>query len=126
MKLLIDQGLGRACAALLRGAGQVSAHVAELCRHQDEDARLVDFARQGDQVIVTLDADFHAIVALSGLASPSVIWIRIEGLKSEQAAALVRTILTNCEDDLRAGALITVYPSEVRVRRLPIGKPSSS
>jgi len=33
----------------------------------------IDFARQGGWIVVTLDADFHALLALSGATGPSVV-----------------------------------------------------
>jgi predicted nuclease of predicted toxin-antitoxin system len=37
------------------------------------DSKILDFGHQEGMVIVTLDADFHTLLALSGLAGPSVI-----------------------------------------------------
>ena len=47
-----------------------------------EDVEILERDRQDQQTIVTLDADFHALLALSGAISPSVIRIRIEGLRA--------------------------------------------
>jgi predicted nuclease of predicted toxin-antitoxin system len=43
------------------------------------DAKIIDFARQRGWIVATLDADFHALLALSGATGPSVVRIRIEG-----------------------------------------------
>ena len=120
MKLLIDQGFGRECAAILRGKGHDAVHVAEMDRHRDSDTELVVYAIRQGQVIVTLDADFHAIVALSGLASPSVIRVRIEGLKSPAAAELIHLEVVRSADALSRGALVSVYEGRTGMPILPI------
>ncbi len=69
---------------------------------------------------MTLDADFHALLALSGAASPSVIRVRIEGLRSSELASLLERVITPCAEDLRSGAMVTVDEHSVRVRLLPL------
>ena len=77
-------------------------------------------ALKESRTVVTLDADFHAILALSGAAGPSVVRLRIEGLRGEALSGLVATVLSRCADDLAAGALVSVTEDQIRVRRLPI------
>jgi hypothetical protein len=76
--------------------------------------------RGGKEVIVTLDADFHALLALSNASTPSVVRLRIEGLRAQPLAALLRTVLIVCDADLRAGAMVSVDGVSVRVRALPL------
>jgi len=45
----------------------------------DLAASRVQHARREGQTIITLDADFHALLALSNAASPSVVRIRLRG-----------------------------------------------
>ena len=73
-----------------------------------------------DRLIVTLDADFHRILPLSGATRPSVIRVRIEGLKGDEVARLVRTVLAACADDLALGAVVLIQHDGMRLRRLPL------
>jgi hypothetical protein len=52
-----------------------------------DDSILLQLGRDSQRNVVTLDADFHTLLALSGATSPSVIRIRIEGLRGDQAAS---------------------------------------
>ena len=51
---------------------------------------------------------------------PSVIRVRIEGLRAEEFSGLHQNVLIQCTDDLKAGAMISVNDFQIRVRRLPI------
>jgi len=73
-------------------------------------------------VVVTLDADFHALLVLSGATGPSVIRIRIEGLRAENLSHLLVNVLQVCSDHLLRGAMVSVTENGVRVRQLPVRK----
>jgi hypothetical protein len=61
-----------------------------------------------------------ALLALSGATGPSVIRIRIEGLRAEGLATLLVDVLKVCGDDLMQGAVVSVTESGVRIRKLPL------
>jgi predicted nuclease of predicted toxin-antitoxin system len=71
-------------------------------------------------VVVTLDADFHAEMALSGANSPSVIRVRIEGLRGPELAALLKSVVGRVRAQLEAGTLVTVSHRRLAWRRLPL------
>jgi len=120
MRLLLDQGLPRSAARLLREAGVDTVHVGEIDYSDADDASILKRARDEERTVVTLDADFHALLALSRATSPSVIRIRIEGLYGQKAADLIQAVLTHCRQDLEQGAMVTVQPRRIRIRRLPL------
>jgi predicted nuclease of predicted toxin-antitoxin system len=120
MKLLLDQGLPRSTVSRLLEVGIETAHVGDLGLATASDATIIDYARKQDWVVATLDADFHAQLALSGASTPSVIRIRIEGLLAEALAQLLATVLGICAEDLANGAMVSVSERGIRVRRLPL------
>lgn len=89
MKLLLDQGLPRSAARLLTSAGWDTIHVGDIGYEVATDEAILERARGEGRIVVTLDADFHALLALSSATAPSVIRIRIEGLRGKEVAALV-------------------------------------
>ena len=122
MKLLLDQGLPRTTVKHLAAAGIVAEHVGDLGMARVADDVILDAARQRDAVVVTLDADFHQTLATSRATSPSVVRIRIEGLKGDQLAAILTQVIATASAELAAGAVVSVTPSRIRVRALPIGQ----
>jgi predicted nuclease of predicted toxin-antitoxin system len=121
-RLLLDQGLPRFCAAMLRNDhGWDVLHVAEVGLARASDALILERARLEDRVCVTLDADFHALLALSAAASPSVVRIRIEGLDGPQLAELLLRLWQQHARELARGAVLSVSEHSARLRHLPIG-----
>ena len=81
MKLLLDQGLPRSTVQHLAAAGIVAEHVGDLGLSRADDAVILETARRQQAVVVTLDADFHYLLATTRATAPSVIRLRVEGLK---------------------------------------------
>ena len=121
MRLLLDQGLPRSTVKHLADAGILADHVGDLGMSRLADDLILVAARQRDAVVVTLDADFHQMLAASRATSPSVVRIRMEGLKGAQLAAILVQVISTASAELTAGAVVSVTPSRIRVRKLPIG-----
>jgi predicted nuclease of predicted toxin-antitoxin system len=119
-RLLLDQGLPRSTAALLSQAEWDVIHVSEIGMSRADDTEVLRRARADSRVRVTLDADFHSLLATSGERGPSVIRIRKEDLDPTALAASLQTIWSRVEDALNSGALVTVTEQSIRVWRLPI------
>jgi predicted nuclease of predicted toxin-antitoxin system len=122
IKMLLDQGLPRTAASLLRERGWDVQHVSELGMSKAEDSAIIDLARLEQRMVVTLDADFHALLAVSGATGPSVLRVRMEGQKADQIVALVERVLALASDELNQGAMITVVDGKVRIKLLPVSK----
>ncbi len=122
MKLLLDQGLPRSAAILLSEAGIDTMHVANIGLSAADDTDILQRARNDERIVVTLDADFHTLLALSAAATPSVIRIRIERLRAQVLANLLLRVVGEFAEDLKQGAIMTVEPSRVRLRHLPLVK----
>ncbi len=122
MKLLLDQGLPRSTAKHLAKAGIVAEHVGDLGMATASDNVILDAARQRQATVVTLDADFHQTLAATRATSPSVVRMRIEGLKGDQLAAILVKVIGTASTELAAGAVVSVSPARIRVRSLPIGR----
>lgn len=90
MKLLLDQGLPRSAAKLLREAGIDTVHVGEIGYSTADDAAILQRGRDEERIVITLDADFHALLALSRAATPSVIR-KSEGSKARGQVSTIDT-----------------------------------
>ncbi len=120
ISLLFDQGLPRSAAVALREAGWLVTHVAEIGLSKASDSAIIDYARTHGCHIVTLDADFHALLAISGARAPSVLRLRIEGLRATELADLLKRLWPQISAAISAGALVTVTEKQVRIKGLPI------
>lgn len=84
------------------------------------DEAILARARADGRVVVTLDADFHALLALSGERAPAVIRLRDEKLRGEDVATIVLQVVQTDAAELAAGAVVTVRQGVARWRSLPM------
>lgn len=120
MKFLLDQGTPRSAAAILRQAGFDTIHTGEIGMAESADTKILQRALVEGRIVVTLDADFHALLALSQARQPSVIRIRMEGLRAEAFSELLQSVIERCAGDLEIGAMVSVRDFQIRVRLLPV------
>ena len=119
-RVLLDQGLAPRAAALLRSDGWEALHVSEAGLSRADDPEILGFARQRGMTCVTLDHDFHTHLALCAAESPSVVFVRIEGLSAEKQAELIQAVWEVCGEAIAEGAAVSTDGVAVRFHRLPL------
>jgi predicted nuclease of predicted toxin-antitoxin system len=72
-------------------------------------------------VVVTLDADFHAILAVSAANGPSTIRLRVQGWGAARVADAVADLVRHFQRELCSGCLLTVKSMKTTCRMLPVG-----
>ena len=84
------------------------------------DKEILAWSLERGGIVVTLDADFHAILAVSGAAGPSVIRIRRQGLNALGVVELVENVLAGFEAELGRGSLVTVKANKMTATNSPL------
>lgn len=121
MKFLIDNNLSPLLAENLKAAGHDAVHVRDLGLQAATDEVVLEHARSQDQVLVSADTDFGALLARSGARSPSVLLIRrLAGRRAAEQSAIIQANLPDVTGDLEAGAVVVLGEEWIRIRRLPM------
>lgn len=115
--LLLDQGLPQSAVQHL---GNGATHVSMIGMSNSSDQAILEHAEAEDSIVITLDSDFHTILAINQAVRPSVIRIRIEGLKGQEVAKLIQQVVSTTANDIESGAAVTVTERGIRVRKLPL------
>jgi predicted nuclease of predicted toxin-antitoxin system len=78
------------------------------------------YARSNGYVVLTHHLDFGAILAATGGDKPSVVQVRAADISAAVIAGPVIDALQQMAAELDQGALLTIEPSRVRLRVLPL------
>lgn len=105
---------------MLRESGMDAVHAREIGDPSTPDLAILEEARASNRIVVTLDADFHALLAVNGWSSPSAIRIRRQGLTASDVRDLVTHLVHDHEVALLSGAALSVRAFLVGIRKLPL------
>ena len=124
MKLLLDANLSPRVVEAPCKAGHDASHVGDHGLLEAADEKILQFAISQDSIIVTADSDFTTMLALAGLAVPSLVFLRsMDRLTPTQQGDLLIANLPVVEPDLLTGAVVSLSSEHLRVRALPMGGP---
>ena len=122
MKFLIDNALSPRVAERLLEAGYDAVHVRSRGLHAADDEQLFSLAASEGRTIVSADTDFGALLAIRHESRPSVVLFRRGTPRHpDRQAALLVANLPMVEVELERGAIVALYDTRLRIRRLPIG-----
>jgi predicted nuclease of predicted toxin-antitoxin system len=121
MRLLADLHISPRTVEFLRSLGHDVVRVTDLLAPTAADSDIVVVAAQEGRVILTQDLDFSALIALGGVGAPSVITLRLSSSRVEHVNETLAKVLPGLEQEVAAGAVVTVEDARVRRRRLPSG-----
>lgn len=117
MRLLVDACMSRQLFEAVAAAGHDTVWV-RLWQPAAPDSAIIEKAREERRAIITLDRDIPALVLRSQCHGPSVL--RLTRLSTQAQVAAALDVLRRHGVDLERGALVTVSPRNVRVRRLAL------
>jgi predicted nuclease of predicted toxin-antitoxin system len=120
MKFLADMGISLRTVAWLRDAGYDTVHLREEELQRLPDEEILIKSRTEERILLTVDLDFAQLLAVSGETLPSVILFRLGNENYEAINERLTDVLSQCQQDLEVGAIVSVSNETFRVRRLPI------
>ena len=122
VRFLLDMGLARTTARLLRSQGHDAVHLRDQGLQRLNDDDIIEKARIEERVILTHDLDFGRIIALSQGRLPSVVTFRLSNMQPSQVNHYLAQVLDRFAEQLETGALVSVSDRSIRVRPLPIDR----
>ncbi|MDO8283279.1 MAG: DUF5615 family PIN-like protein [Thermodesulfovibrionia bacterium] len=120
MKFLADMPVSPKTVNYLRDIGHDIYRINEKGLPKAKDSEIVDIAINEQRIILTMDLDFPAIIAKSGMSTPSAIIFRLSDESHENINALLTNILPQIEKEVLKGAIVMIEDDRFRVRELPI------
>ncbi|MGI8937374.1 MAG: DUF5615 family PIN-like protein [Iamia sp.] len=121
MKLLLDANLSPRVAEALRAGGFDAVHVVDLDLVTASDEVIFDRAAADGLTVVTADSDFGTLLAMRRTTNPSVVHVRgVAELPPDDHIELLVANLPQVADDLDRGAIVSMSPTRLAVRDLPI------
>ena len=120
MKCVADMGIALSTVQTLRKAGHDIRHLSEDGLERLPDSSILEKAGREGSIVITCDLDFADLLALGAHTLPSVILLRLYNQTPGAVTPRLLQVLTECQDVLTAGAIVTVEETRYRLRRLPI------
>ena len=122
LRLLIDNALSPRLAEALRAGGLDAVHVRDYGIAAAPDAVILERAEAESRLVLTADAgDFGEQLARAGRRRPSVVILREPFQRRvEDRLSLILATLSSTQEALREGAIVSIGPRGVRIRRLPL------
>ena len=116
MRFLVDRCAGRRLAEWLGGQGHDVIESRTL-GPDPGDRALLEWAAREERILVTIDTDFGKLLFVEGGIHSGLV--RLPDVPAGKRIELMQELLSKHQDQLEAGAIITVRGSRIRISRWP-------
>jgi predicted nuclease of predicted toxin-antitoxin system len=116
MRFLIDRCAGTHLAAWLRTQGHDVVESRDL-GPDPGDRELLELAAQESRILITIDTDFGQLVFLHRVSHKGLI--RLPDVPRMERVEILQNVLGRYEDELEAGAIVTVRGEKIRISSPP-------
>lgn len=120
LRFIADLNISPLTVVALQGRGWDVIRSSEVLSAKASDQEILTYARETGRDLLTQDLDFSALLALSGMARPSLVTLRLSRSEPEIVTAKLLEAEPLLTRTLGEGCAITIEDSAVRVRNLPI------
>lgn len=104
----------------LEQAGHKAIHWKSIGTGNESDEKIMAWALENNFIVFTHDLDFSHILAASKAEGPSVIQVRGEDVMPAAISSQIIKAITQFEEELTNGALISIDSHTARIRVLPL------
>lgn len=116
-------GVGRNVVLMLRNTGHDALHLRDEGLQRMPDHEIFAKAAAENRIVLTFDLDFAEIAAAAGSQWPSVIIFRLHNARADYVCQRLSAAISVAEEALKAGAIVVLEDTRVRLRPLPIKAP---
>jgi predicted nuclease of predicted toxin-antitoxin system len=121
MRFLVDMNLSPKWVDVLEQSGIEAKHWSAIGAANAGDPEIMAYAKEHGLIVLTNDLDFGSILAATGGDAPSVVQLRADDCRVESIGEVVIRSIVQAQDQIAAGALVTIETSKLRITSLPIG-----
>lgn len=119
MRFLADMGISPNTVIFLQSLGHDAVHLHEQDLDRLQDPAILEKARDESRVLLTHDLDFGELIAAGGARLPSTVVFRLRNMRPERVNRYLQVIISQHEESLEQGAIVSVTEGQIRVRSLP-------
>jgi predicted nuclease of predicted toxin-antitoxin system len=120
MKFLADMGISPKTVDHLQSLGHDAVHLHAEGLDRLPDSDILQKACDERRVLLTHDLDFGELIAASEARTPSVVIFRLRNMRPKQVNHYLHGILSQHQNVLERGAVVSVSEGQIRIRTLPI------
>lgn len=120
LKFIVDMDISPLTVSRLKEYGWEILRVNEIMDARSSDGDILAYAGSQNSVVITHDLDFSELLAVYGYEKPSVISLRLFDMSPDSATNRIIEIVSQLEEELKQGIVVSVDDISARFRNLPI------